>query len=111
MPIKKSVPSWIWMTIVGLGTVVATISGIITVWNQIETHTNSAIKTATVLITTEIRNQTSTIAEFYEDDLYERLIILETEIEELREKGLSVPFQKKIQLKSMKERLEEFKGR
>jgi len=112
MPHKiKDVPSWIWATIVGLGTSVGVITGIMSIWNQIEHNTQSAVQTAAVLITTEIRVQTDEIAEFFEDDLYERIIILETEIENLIDQNEVVPTQKKIQLKSMIERLDEFKGR
>lgn len=111
MPDFKKVPSWIWATIVGVGTVLGTVTGMITIWNEIEGRTNDAIQTAVTLVTSEIHKQTGVIAEFYEDDLHERIIILETDIDELHQQGKVVPVQKIIQLKAMQERLEEFKQR
>lgn len=107
----KQVPKWMWASLVGVGTVVAAIGGLISVWGAIDKEMQSSIKTATIQITEEIQTQTNTIAEFYEDDLYERIVILEEEINDLRENGESVPAPKRILLKSMQERLEEFKQR
>ena len=111
MPNLKQVPNWCWATVIGLATVIGIITGMITIWSEVESRTNNAVQTAVTLVTSEIRKQTGVIAEFYEDDLHERIIILETEVEELHRQGNIVPVQKVIQLKSMKERLEEFKGR
>ena len=107
----RNIPNWIWATIVGFGTVIGLITGMLSVWNQIDQNIQESIETAAVLITTEIHGQTNVIAEFYEDDLYERIIMLETEVDELRAQNKPVPVQKIIHLKSMKERLGDFKER
>ena len=111
MEFLKKVPGWIWATIVGVATVVGLVTSMIAVWNQIESQTQKAVEAAAVTITSEIHKQTGLIGEFFEDDLYERINILEAEIGLMKSKGTAVPLHKEIQLRSMKERLEEFKDR
>lgn len=111
MPNFRNAPTWVWATVVGAVTVLSLITGMITVWNQIRDNTNEAVQTATMLITQEIHSQTGVIAEFYEDDLYERINILEAEIQQMQQNNQIVPVTKMLQLRSMKERLAEFKGR
>lgn len=105
------IPGGVWATIIGVGTVGAAITSMLAIWDQIDNNIQSSIQTATVLVTQEIQDQTGIIVEFIEDDLYERIIILESDIDDLKAKNQPIPTQKVLQLKSMKERLSNFKQR
>jgi len=115
----KQTPKWVWQTVIGIGAIVGMIvQGMQYIENDSQQRVDTlgrevktSIENITNRITGEIDKQTSTIAEFYEDDLYERIIILETKIDEMKENGKHVPREMIITLKSMKERLSKFKTR
>ena len=90
-------------------TVIGLISAVLGLWWQIDKKLEESMMEQTQIIIKEMDVRTSWIAEFEKEDLFERIQVLELEVEDLERQGLHVPERKKFHLRSMKERYAELK--
>lgn len=90
-------------------TVIALISAVLGLWWQIDKKLEESMMEQTQIIIQEMDVRTSWIAEYNKEDLFERIQVLELEIEDLQEHGQPVPERKKFHLRSMQERYDELK--
>jgi len=98
-----------WKTISQVTAIVSLVSACLGLWWKIDQKLEESIKEQTNLIVQEMDVRTSWIAEFQKDDLFERIQVLQLEIEALEHAGKEVPERMTIHLRSMRERYQELK--
>lgn len=98
-----------WKTISQVTAIVSLVSACLGLWWTIDQKLEESIKEQTNLIVQEMDVRTGWIAEFQKDDLFERIQVLQLEIEALEHAGTQVPERMTIHLRSMRERYEELK--
>ena len=98
-----------WADITKLTTVVTLVASILGLWWQIDKKLEESIMEQTKIIIQEMDKRTSWIAEYEKEDLFERIQVLELEIEALEAQGETIPERDKFYLRSMKERYTELK--
>lgn len=103
----SNVPSWIWKTVVGVAAIAGLAVSFFTIQQFFESRLEKEFAAQSAKIITEIHNKSDTLVEFQKDDLWDRIQLLETEIEGRRTESKPVPERMRIHLRSMKERYRE----
>lgn len=101
--------SWIWKVIVGVGTIAAIVVSFFSIQTAFDQKMQKEFATQSERIINEIQDKSNTLVDFQKDDLWDRIQLLETEIEGRQEASQSIPERMRIHLRSMKERYEEMK--
>jgi hypothetical protein len=109
-PHRVAVPMWIWKVVAGVAVVAGLIVSFITIQNSIDDRMSKEFGAQSTKIINEIHKKTGTLADFQKDDLWDRIQLLELEIDAMKKQGLDVPERKSIHLRSMKERYQEMKN-
>ena len=105
----SEVPGWIWKTVVGVAALAGLAVSFFTIQQFFESRLEKEFTAQSEKIITEIQNKSETIMDFQKDDLWDRIQLLETEIEGRKDAGTPVPERMRIHLRSMKERYKEMK--
>jgi len=106
----KNIPTWGMRTIIGAGTLAGVLMSFFTLQKVFDDRLKEEFSTQSTKIITEIQDKANTLADFQKDDLWDRIQLLETEIEARKESGKVVPERMRIHIRSMRERYKEMKN-
>ena len=105
----SQVPSWIWRTLVGVGTVAAVAVSFFSLQKFFEEKLQREFATQSRIIIEEIQSKSETLIDFQKADVWDRIQLMTIEIERRREAGEAVPESMTLHLRSMRERYDEMK--
>ena len=105
----SQVPSWIWKTLVGIGTVAAVAVSLFSIQKFFDDKLKSEFATQSRIIIEEIQSKSETLIDFQKADVWDRIQVMKIEIERRRADGEPIPESMTMHLRSMQERYDEMK--
>ncbi len=99
----------VWKVIAGVGTVAGVIVSLFGVQEIFDNRLKQEFAAQSEKIIYQIESKSNTLMDYQRDDLWDRIQLMETEIEGRQEASTPVPERMRIHLRSMKERYKEMK--
>jgi len=105
----STVPSWIWKTVVGIGTVAAVAVSLFSIQKFFDEKLQREFATQSERIIEEIQTKSDTLINFQKDDLWDRIQVMKIEMERRAEADTPIPESMRMHQRSMEERYDEMK--
>ncbi len=105
----SQVPSWIWKTLVGVGTVAAVVVSLFSIQKFFDDKLQQEFATQSRIIVEEIQSKSEILIDFHKADVWDRIQVMQLEIERREQAEEAVPDSMKMHLRSMQERYDEMK--
>ena len=111
----KNTPAWVWKLIGAIGTIAGFLVSLTQLsdyyWNKVDNLVKGSVTQSTLRLTEEISRTERSIGYFLVDSIQFRIIVVEDEINEYKNRNEKVPLHLQRQLRILKDQLEEAKER